>query len=37
MGLWGDVYVIASGPIALRDPSRHRLDLPSLDLAHLSR
>ena len=37
MGLWGDVYVTSSGPIALRDPHvTTRLDLPSLDLAHLT-
>ena len=37
MGIWRDVYVSATGPIALRDPQvATRLDLPSLDAAHLT-
>ena len=37
MGLWSDVYVTDSGPIALRHPHVvTRLDLPSLDVAHLT-
>jgi exo-1,4-beta-D-glucosaminidase len=36
MGLWSDVYVTDSGPIALAHPHViSRLDLPSLDVAHL--
>jgi exo-1,4-beta-D-glucosaminidase len=37
MGVWREVYISASGPIALRDPQVvTRLDLPSLDAAHLT-
>src|SRR5262245_19688292 len=37
MGLWGDVYLTQSGPIALRYPHVvSRLDLPSLDTARLT-
>jgi exo-1,4-beta-D-glucosaminidase len=37
MGLWSDVYLTDSGPIALRHPHVvTRLDLPSLDVAHLT-
>ena len=37
MGLWSDVYVTESGPIALRDAHVvSRLDLPGLDVAHLT-
>ncbi|HEV7499003.1 MAG TPA: glycosyl hydrolase family 2, partial [Vicinamibacteria bacterium] len=37
MGLWSDVYLTDSGPIALRHPHVvTKLDLPSLDLAHLT-
>jgi exo-1,4-beta-D-glucosaminidase len=37
MGLWDDVIVRASGPVAIRQPqvSTH-FDLPSLDVAHLT-
>jgi exo-1,4-beta-D-glucosaminidase len=37
MGLWHDVYVTTSGPVSLRFPQVvTRLDLPSLDAAHLT-
>ena len=37
MGLWGDVFLSASGPVAVRHPEVvTRLDLPSLDVAHLT-
>src|SRR5262245_23013319 len=37
MGLWGDVYLTHSGPIALRNPHvLTNLDLPSLDAAQLT-
>jgi exo-1,4-beta-D-glucosaminidase len=37
MGLWGDAYVTASGPVAIRHPHVITdLDLPSLDVAHLT-
>ncbi len=37
MGIWRDVYISASGPIALRDAQVvTKLDLPSLDAAHLT-
>ncbi len=37
MGLWGDVYLTDSGPVALRHPYvTSKLDLPSLDTAHLT-
>jgi exo-1,4-beta-D-glucosaminidase len=37
MGIWRDVYISATGPVALRDPQVvTRLDLPSLDDAHLT-
>ncbi|HEY8151081.1 MAG TPA: sugar-binding domain-containing protein, partial [Vicinamibacteria bacterium] len=37
MGLWSDVYVTDSGAIALRNPHVvTRLDLPSLEVAHLT-
>jgi len=37
MGLWSDVYVTESGPIALRDAHVvSRVDLPGLDVAHLT-
>jgi exo-1,4-beta-D-glucosaminidase len=37
MGLWGDVYLTDSGPIALRRPHViTKLDLPSLETAHLT-
>ncbi len=37
MGLWHDVYLTASGPVALRDPQVvTHFDLPSLDVAHLT-
>lgn len=37
MGLWGDVYLTDSGPIALRHPQVvTKLDLPSLETAHLT-
>jgi exo-1,4-beta-D-glucosaminidase len=37
MGLWHDVYVTTSGPVALRYPQViTRLDLPSLETAHLT-
>jgi exo-1,4-beta-D-glucosaminidase len=37
MGLWGDAYVEASGPVAIRHPHViTNLDLPSLDVAHLT-
>jgi exo-1,4-beta-D-glucosaminidase len=36
MGLWRDVYVTATGPVALRYPQvLTKVDLPSLDKAHL--
>jgi exo-1,4-beta-D-glucosaminidase len=36
MGIFRDVYISATGPIALRDPQVvTKLDLPSLDAAHL--
>jgi len=37
MGVWREVYIAASGPVALRDPQvSTKLDLPSLDAAHLT-
>jgi len=37
MGIWRDVYVSATGPLALGDPQViTKLDLPSLDAAHLT-
>jgi exo-1,4-beta-D-glucosaminidase len=37
MGIWRDVYLAASGPVALRFPQViSKLDLPSLDKAHLT-
>ncbi|MDQ1255462.1 MAG: exo,4-beta-D-glucosaminidase, partial [Candidatus Hydrogenedentes bacterium] len=37
MGLWQDVYITATGPIALRHPFVHsKLDLPGLEAAHLT-
>jgi exo-1,4-beta-D-glucosaminidase len=37
MGLWGGVFLESSGPLALRHPQvTTRLDLPSLDSAHLT-
>lgn len=37
MGLWGDVYLTMSGPLALRHPQViTRLDLPSLEAAHVT-
>jgi exo-1,4-beta-D-glucosaminidase len=37
MGLWRDVYVTTTGPVALRYPQVvTKLDLPSLDQAHLT-
>jgi exo-1,4-beta-D-glucosaminidase len=37
MGLWSDVYVTDSGAIAIRNPHvMTRLDLPSLDVAHVT-
>ncbi len=37
MGLWRPVYLIASGPVALRHPQvETRFDLPSLAVAHLT-
>ncbi len=37
MGLWHNVYLTASGPVALRDPQVvTHFDLPSLDVAHLT-
>jgi exo-1,4-beta-D-glucosaminidase len=37
MGLWGDVYLTDSGPLALRHPQVvTRFDLPSLETAHLT-
>jgi len=37
MGIWSDVYVTDSGPIALRHPHVvTKLDLPSLEVAHLT-
>ncbi len=37
MGIWHEVYLSASGPVALRYPQVvSRLDLPSLDVAHLA-
>jgi exo-1,4-beta-D-glucosaminidase len=37
MGIWSDVSVTDSGPIAVRNPHvATRLDLPSLDVAHLT-
>ncbi len=37
MGLWHDVYVTTTGPVALRYPHiLTRLDLPSTDKAHLT-
>ena len=36
MGLWRDVYVTATGPVALRYPQvLTKVDLPALDKAHL--
>jgi len=36
MGLWRDVYVTATGPVALRYPQvLTKVDLPALDQAHL--
>jgi exo-1,4-beta-D-glucosaminidase len=37
MGIWRDVYISATGPIALRDPQVvTKLDMPALDAAHLT-
>ena len=37
MGLWGDVFLVASGPVAVRNAQvETKLDLPSLDDAHLT-
>ncbi len=37
MGIWHDVYLTTSGPVALRHPQViSHLDLPSLDVAHLT-
>jgi len=37
MGLWGEVYLTASGPVALRYATVvSKLDLPSTDQAHLT-
>ncbi|HEO71409.1 MAG TPA: hypothetical protein ENN80_09105, partial [Candidatus Hydrogenedentes bacterium] len=37
MGLWQDVYLSATGPVAIRHPYIHpKLDLPALDAAHLT-
>jgi exo-1,4-beta-D-glucosaminidase len=37
MGIWRDVYLAASGPVALRDPHVvARLDLPAANQAHLA-
>lgn len=37
MGLWHDVYITTSGPVALRHPQVvSHLDLPSLETAHLT-
>jgi exo-1,4-beta-D-glucosaminidase len=37
MGLWRDVYIMGTGPVALRHPYvAARLDLPSLETAHLT-
>jgi exo-1,4-beta-D-glucosaminidase len=37
MGLWGEVSVLHSGPVALRNPHVvSRIDLPSIDQAHLA-
>ena len=37
MGVWREVSISASGPIALRDPAvATHFDLPSLDVAHLT-
>lgn len=37
MGLWGEVYLTDSGPLALRHPQVvSRFDLPSLETAHLT-
>ncbi|HET6899277.1 MAG TPA: glycosyl hydrolase family 2, partial [Vicinamibacteria bacterium] len=37
MGLWSDVYLTDSGPIALRDAHVvSKVDLPGLDVAHLT-
>jgi exo-1,4-beta-D-glucosaminidase len=36
MGLWRDVYVTTTGPVALRNPQViTKVDMPSLDKAHL--
>jgi exo-1,4-beta-D-glucosaminidase len=36
-GIWRDVYITATGPVALRHPYvSTKLDLPSLDTAHLT-
>jgi exo-1,4-beta-D-glucosaminidase len=37
MGLWGDVYLTTTGPVALHDPQViPKLDLPALDTARLT-
>ncbi|MGB9403993.1 MAG: sugar-binding domain-containing protein, partial [Candidatus Acidiferrales bacterium] len=37
MGIWGDVFLVASGPVAVRNAQvETKFDLPSLDVAHLS-
>ncbi len=37
MGIWGDVFLAASGPVAVRNPQvETKLDLPNLDNAHLT-
>ena len=37
MGIWGDVFLVASGPVAVRNAQvETKLDLPKLDTAHLT-
>jgi exo-1,4-beta-D-glucosaminidase len=37
MGIWGDVFLVASGPVAVRNPQvETKLDIPSFAVAHLT-
>jgi exo-1,4-beta-D-glucosaminidase len=37
MGIWGDVFLVPTGPVAVRNPVvETKFDLPSLDNAHLT-
>ena len=37
MGIWGDVFLVESGPVAVRNPQvETKLDIPNLAVAHLT-